>query len=270
MTGVTVAQGGSAGNQVAKTYIVYITPAYFDTLQIPLIEGRAFTEADGADVLPVVIINQTFARRFFQGLDPVGRYIVRSNKNLLIVGIVKDTVGSTAGGLGKDVAPLSAEQTIYIPAAQINDAKFLSMVHTWDQPSWVVRITRPVEGLTGQMQLALATAAPNLPFSGFYSMNDLMAKTLAMQRIEVALLTAMAGLALVLSAVGIFALVANLVAQKRQEIGIRIALGSTIQRAMIHIGKPGLWAGSGFISGTCHCCRCASNYAESPLRLGCV
>jgi predicted permease len=242
MTGVTIAQGGSTGSQVAKTYIVYITPTYFDTLQIPLIEGRAFTEADGADVLPVVIINQTFARRFFQGVDPVGRYIVRSNKNLLIVGIVKDTVGSTAGGLGKDVAPLSAEQTIYIPAAQINDAKFLSLVHTWDQPSWVVRITRPVEGLTGQMQRALATAAPNLPFSGFYSMNDLMARTLAMQRIEVALLTAMAGLALVLSAVGIFALVANMVAQKRQEIGIRIALGSTVQRAMVHIGKPGLWA----------------------------
>jgi ABC-type antimicrobial peptide transport system permease subunit len=99
-----------------------------------------------------------------------------------------------------------------------------------------------VEGLTGQMQRALATAAPNLPFSGFYSMNDLMAATLAMQRIEVALLTAMAGLALVLSAVGMFALVANLVAQKRQEIGIRIALGSTIQRAIVHIGKPGLWA----------------------------
>jgi ABC-type antimicrobial peptide transport system permease subunit len=99
-----------------------------------------------------------------------------------------------------------------------------------------------VEGVTGQMQRALATAAPNLPFSGFYSMNDLMAATLATQRIEVALLAAMAGLALVLSAVGIFALVANLVVQKRREIGIRIALGSTIQRAMVHIGAPGLRA----------------------------
>lgn len=76
-------------------------------------------------------------------------------------------------------------------------------------------------------------------------MNDLMAATLATQRIEVALLAAMAGLALVLSAVGIFALVANLVAQKRREIGIRIALGSTIQRAMVHIGMPGLRATAG-------------------------
>ena len=241
ISGVTVAQGGNAGRQIA-TYEVYVTPGYFDTLQVPVVEGRAFTDGDGADALPVVIINRRFARRFFQGLDPVGRYIVRRNKNLLIVGIVTDTVGSSAGGLGQDVAPLVAEETIYIPAAQINDGKFLSTVHTWFQPSWIVRITRPVEGLTGEMQRALAKAAPNLPFSGFYSMNDLMAATLAIQRIEVALLAAMAGLALVLSAVGIFALVANLVVQKRREIGIRIALGSTIQRAMVSIGAPGLRA----------------------------
>jgi putative ABC transport system permease protein len=78
--------------------------------------------------------------------------------------------------------------------------------------------------LTAQMQRALATADPNLPFSGFYSMHDLLAKTLATQRVEVALLNAMAALALLLSAVGIFSLVATIVAQKTREIGIRIAL----------------------------------------------
>jgi predicted permease len=241
INGATVAQGGNAAREIS-TYEAYVTPGYFETLQIPVVAGRTFTDGDGADALPVVIINQTFARRFFTGSDPVGRYIVRDNKNLLVVGIVTDTVGSTAGGLGQDTAPLALVETIYTPAAQIDDGRSLSTVHTWFQPSWIVRTQRPVEGLTGQMQRALATAAPNLPFSGFYSMNDLMAATLATQRIEVALLTAMAGLALVLSAVGIFALVANLVVQKRREIGIRIALGSTIQRAMVHIGKPGLRA----------------------------
>jgi ABC-type antimicrobial peptide transport system permease subunit len=92
------------------------------------------------------------------------------------------------------------------------------------------------------MQGALASADPNLPFSGFYSMRDLMAKTLATQRVEVALLSAMAALALVLSTIGIFALVANIVAQKTREIGIRIALGSTIGQAMVHIGAPGVRA----------------------------
>src|SRR5258708_13631606 len=88
------------------------------------------------------------------------------------------------------------------------------------------------------MQSALASVDPNLPFSGFYSMRDLQAKTLATQRVEVALLSAMAALALLLSPVGIFSLVANIVAQKTPEIGIRIALGSTIRQAMAHIADP--------------------------------
>jgi ABC-type antimicrobial peptide transport system permease subunit len=92
------------------------------------------------------------------------------------------------------------------------------------------------------MQRALASADPNLPFSGFYSMKDLMAATLATQRIEVALLGAMALLALLLSTVGIFALVANMVAQRTREIGIRIALGSTIRQAMVQVGRAGVGA----------------------------
>ena len=92
------------------------------------------------------------------------------------------------------------------------------------------------------MQRALASVDPSLPFSGFHRMDDLLAKTLATQRVEVALLTTMAALALLLSAVGIFGLVANMVRQQTREIGIRIALGSTIREAMIHIGVPGLRA----------------------------
>ena len=89
------------------------------------------------------------------------------------------------------------------------------------------------------MQRALASVDPNLPFSGFYSMRDLLAKTLATQRIEVALLSAMAALALLLSAVGIFALVSNMVAQRTREIGIRMALGaqtSSVERLFLRRG----------------------------------
>jgi ABC-type antimicrobial peptide transport system permease subunit len=104
------------------------------------------------------------------------------------------------------------------------------------------------------MQRCLASVDPNLPFSGFFSMTDLMASTLAMQRIEVALLSAMASLALVLSAVGIFALVANAVEQRRREIGIRIALGSTIEKAMLDVGSMGVHASAlGLILGLVLC-----------------
>jgi ABC-type antimicrobial peptide transport system permease subunit len=230
---------------------VYVTPGYFDALQIPVLAGRAFTDGDGPDTQHVVIVNQTFARKFLQSSDPVGRSL---DKNMLIVGVVADTVLSSAAKLNEGSAPMTTEETIYLPAAQIDDARALSMMLTWYQPSWIVRTAAPVEGLTAQMQRALASAAPDLPFSGFYAMNDLQAKTLATQRVEVALLTTMATLALLLSAVGIFALVANMVVQRTREIGIRIALGSTVGQAMTHIGRSGVFASAaGLVLGLVFC-----------------
>ncbi len=82
------------------------------------------------------------------------------------------------------------------------------------------------------MQLGLAKVAPDLPFSGFYSMDQILAEQLQQQRIEVTLLASLAGLALLLSAVGIYALVSNLVVQRKREIGIRLVLGSSVRRAM--------------------------------------
>jgi macrolide transport system ATP-binding/permease protein len=249
LSGVAFSDGKEAGREIT-TNLMYVTPGYFDTLQIPLLAGRTFTDSDGPNAQPVVIINQAFAHKFFPGASAVGRHLNQDNKNKLIVGVVADTVLSSAANLNAGSAPLTSEEAMYLPAAQVTDGKSLSVVHAWFQPSWIVRTARPVEGLTAQMQSALASADPNLPFSGFYDMKDLMAATLATQRIEVALLTAMASLALLLSAVGIFALVANMVAQRTREIGIRMALGSTIQKAMIHIGRSGVGAAAlGLVAG---------------------
>jgi predicted permease len=245
-SGVTLSDGKEAGRQV-MTAEVYITPEYFGALQIPILKGRAFTEGDGPGSQRVAIVNQTFVRKFFNGASPLGRYV---DKDTMIVGVVEDVV--IQPGLDA-TAPLSAEESLYIPATQV-DAQSLSLLHVWFQPSWIVRTAGPLEGLTAQMQRALASVDPNLPFSGFYRMRDLEAKTLATQRVEVALLSAMAFLALLLSAVGIFALVANIVAQKTREIGIRMALGSTIREAMVNIGGPGLRASAlGLILGLVLC-----------------
>lgn len=229
--GVTLSDGKEAGREDA-TDAVYVTPEYFETLQMPIVAGRGFTEADGPNTQRVAVVNQAFARKFYGGTSPVGRYI---NKDTMIVGEVADV--SVSSGLYGG-APLMSEQAMYIPASQVNQ-HFLALVHVWVQPDWVVRTSGATAGVPAEMQRALASVDPNLPFSGFYSMKDLLTRTLATQQLEVALLGAMAGLALVLSAVGIFGLVANMVAQRTREIGIRMALGSTVGQAMVQIGRTG-------------------------------
>jgi hypothetical protein len=167
------------------------------------------------------------------------------------VGVVSDV--QLVSGLDP-TGPIQSEETIYTPAAQMINPANLALVHTWYQPNWIVRTAAPVAGLTEQMQHALAEADPGLPFSGFYSMSDLLAQSLAEQRVEVALLSAMAVLALLLSAVGIFALVANMVAERTREIGIRIALGSSIRQAMAHVGSAGVGASiAGLVLGLLLC-----------------
>src|SRR5262249_10372962 len=236
LSAVTLDDGKQKGRQIT-TNEVYVTPRYFETLQIPVLAGRTFTEADNADAQHVVVVNQTFARKFLHREDAVGRYL---NTNVLVIGVVADTVLSSAAGLNAGVAPLTREETISLPAAQI-DARLLPLVHGFFQPSWIVRSVSPSRA-PAQVQRALASADPQLPVSGFYEMKDLMAATLATQRIEVALLSGISSLALLLSAVGIFALVANIVAQRTREIGIRMALGSTIADTMIQVGGTGVEA----------------------------
>lgn len=248
---ITLADGKEASEQ-AQTDETYVTPGYFETLQIPLLAGRFFTSSDGPDAQPVTIVNRTFARKFYNGADPVGRTLKSSNpKGILIVGEVADV--QISSGLNP-VAPLETEETMYIPAAQITQPDELALLHLWFQPGWIVRTSGPVAGLTAQMEQALATVDPSIPFSGFYSMSDLQAKILSTQRIEPALLTAMAILALLLSAIGVFAMVANMVTQRTREIGIRIALGSTIPRLIVHVGRSGVAAAAaGLLVGLALC-----------------
>ncbi|HEY1807668.1 MAG TPA: FtsX-like permease family protein, partial [Acidobacteriaceae bacterium] len=239
--------GGKEAGQVGIADEVYVTPGYFSTLQIPLLSGRTFSQADGPTAQHVAIVNRLFVREYFHGDNPIGRML---NQDTRIVGVVEDV--AMAPGIDP-AAPITGEATMYIPAAQVA-ASELAIVHAWFQPSWIVRTAAPVTGLTEQMQHALADVDPALPFSGFYSMRDVLAKTLGMQRLEVALLAALAGLALLLSAVGIFALVASVVTQKSREIGIRLALGSSTRQAMMHTGIPGLRASMiGLLAGLLLC-----------------
>jgi predicted permease len=232
--GMTLGSGPQRGQQIMSGEI-YVTLSYFSTLEIPLLAGRGFTNSDRRGTQPVAIVNRSFVRKHFGGLNPVGQAL--DQQGTIIVGVAEDVALPPHAEHVDD--PLGSEPIMYIPAAQA-DPRLIAVVHIWFQPNWIVRTSRPVQGLTGQMQRVLASVDPGLPFSGFYSMTDLLAEALATQRVEVALLGTMAGLALLLSTVGIFALVANIVTQRTREIGIRIALGSTLHHAMAHVAAPGV------------------------------
>ena len=171
------------------------------------------------------------------GTNVVGRHISSAGTVSLIVGVVGDVTKKP----GLFPAPLASEVTYYMPAAQV-DGRSAAMLHVWFQPSWVVRSQRPIAGLSESMQKAIAGIDPQLPVAGFHRLSDLQALALQQQRFEVLLLGTLATLALVLSLVGVYGLVSNMVVQRTREIGIRMALGSSVRQAMMEVGTSGIAA----------------------------
>ncbi len=240
---LTIIDGPEAGKDDG-TNLSYITPGYFSTLRIPLLSGRAFLSSDTSTSQQVAMVNEDFARHFYNDRDVVGRHFQLGGGDVsyTIVGVVANVQKKPS--MYVDDAPLTTEPIAYLPAAQ-TPMPVIAAGNLWFQPSWIVRTHGPVTGLTEDMQRALAEVDPNLPFSGFYSMQDLLNERLQVQHIEVTLLGVLAGLALLLSSIGIYALVSNLVVQRRREIGIRLALGCTLRQAVLEAGSAGAASVSG-------------------------
>jgi len=235
--GVKIPDGKFAGKDDGSS-MAYVTPGYFGALKIPVLAGRGVSDSDMPNSLPVAVINADFARDFYGEPYPIGRHVETSGLTYTIVGVVENVAKSP--GMSSN-QPITTEPVLYLPATQTSQG-LINVAHVWFQPSWIVRTRQPLEGTPHAMQEALARVDSQLPFSGFRSMQEVLAKTLVQQRIEVALIATLAGLALLLSAVGVYGLVSNLVVQRRREFGIRIAFGSSIQQAMYDVGSDGVRA----------------------------
>jgi hypothetical protein len=214
--------------------LTYVTPEYFDALHVPLRRGRLFTDADAAGA-PVIIVNEAFVRRHSPDKDPIGRQIV-SNGVRTIVGVVGDVQTKTAFG---NFGPVAAAPAAYVPPAQLT-AGFFRMAHTWFSPSWIVKLAGPQEQIVEQMQRAVQSVDPQLPFAKFRTLNDVRGQAVATPRAQAALLSTLACLALLLAAIGLYGLMASSVAERTRELGIRLALGATGKQALFAAAAPGL------------------------------
>lgn len=242
-----IMDGPQAGKQDVSN-LTYVTSGYFSTLRIPLLSGRGLLSSDISTSEPVAVVNVDFARHFYNARDAVGHHfqIGDGGTRYAIVGVVAG-VQKKPGRYGD--APLATEPIIYLPAAQ-TPGPVIAAGNLWFQPSWIVRTRGPLPGLTEAMQRALSEVDPELPFSGFYSMRDLLNQRLQIQHIEVTLLGILAGLALLLSSIGVYALVSHLVVQRRRELGIRIALGCTLASAIVRASLAGAASvGGGVVAG---------------------
>jgi putative ABC transport system permease protein len=233
--GITVKDGKQAG-QHFMTSEIYITPGYFDALGMRLRDGRDFTDGDTAASEPVAIVNESFARQILHDPHPVGRLLGSGKTAMRIIGVSNDV--QTKPGLDS-TSPIDTERTLYIPATQV-DSKFLTLIHVWFRPNWIIRSTHLDAQTHSAMQRALSSVDPNLPFSSFHTMEELLSTVLAQQRIEVALLSSLAVLAVLLAGLGIFALVSSVVTDRQREFGIRLALGSPISDSILVAGRSGL------------------------------
>jgi predicted permease len=228
----------SPGESLISPYASSASPGYFEAMSIPLRRGRLFTAADDERAPKVLIIDERLAQRFWKGVDPVGRRMWKpedpeeftrgpgpKSRFYTVVGVVGNV--RTTGLTEKE--PVGA---YYFPFAQRADPRGMTLVtRTAGEPASIV----------GAVRQAVTSIDPELPFFAVKPMQQRVDESLVSRRTPMMLASLFGGIALFLAAVGIYGVLAFQVAQRRKEIGIRMALGSDGRRIFGLIVTEGLW-----------------------------
>jgi len=229
-SGFRIPGGGAEASE-----FVSVTPGFFETLRIPLLAGTYFSDSDAASA-PAAIVNEAFRRRYLRDHEAVGSELFTGKEKRRIVGVVGNI--QQGSGLG-NYGPFATMPTIYIPMSQTSDA-FQQLVNTWFSPHWMVRTNLAPEAIARAMQREMQVIDPQLPFNGFHLMDEVQFTALKQQRYQAAIFSAMAGLALILAALGLYGMIAHAVTERTREMGIRIALGATLAQTILTLIRPAL------------------------------
>ncbi|MGH8223804.1 MAG: ABC transporter permease, partial [Woeseiaceae bacterium] len=196
-----------------------VTPGYFSAMRIPLLRGRGIEARDDADAPGVIVINETTAKRYWPGEDPLGKRL------LLGGGAVPGWV--TVVGIARDVRHAAFDEPrrsqMYLSHEQFR---------FWDNGgpvrglTLVVRTPGEPAALAGAVRRAVAELDPALPLADFRTMEQVVSESLARPRLMMSLLATFAAVALVMGTVGVYGMMAWLVARRTRELGIRLALGA--------------------------------------------
>jgi predicted permease len=203
--------------------LVTCTSGYFNLLEIPLERGRLFTEHDDSTAPPVAIINETMARHNWPGGNPIGEVIdVEDAGTVTVVGVVADS-----HQLGFKVAPASS---IFVPFSQL----------PYGHAGILVRTAVAPMDLAAPIRARIAAVDPDVPPSALRTLNETLFKSIQEQVFITALLAIFSGLALVLAIVGLYGFIAQLVALRKREFAVRLALGASRANVLGIVIKNGL------------------------------